>query len=94
MIAAAPAGTQASFYRSAAGAEVDLVLELPGGARWAIEVKRSSAPTVSEGVHLAVADVKAVATFVVYPGPDEFPLARGVLALPLAALLARLAAKH
>ena len=92
LIAAAPAGTQASFYRSAAGAEVDLVLELPGGACWAIEVKRSSAPTLAKGVYMAAADVKAQASFVVYPGETEYPMGRDVLAVPLLALMARLKA--
>lgn len=31
LIAAAPQNTEASFYRTAAGAEIDLVLALPGG---------------------------------------------------------------
>ncbi len=92
LIAMSPAGTQAFFYRSPAGAEVDLVLELPGGMRWAIEVKRSSAPTVSKGMHLAAADVQAHALFVVYPGLVEFPLGQKVLALPLGAMVARLVA--
>ena len=38
ILAAAPDGTDASFYRTSAGAEIDLVLDLPGDQRWAIEV--------------------------------------------------------
>ena len=40
----APPGTEACFYRTSAGAEMDLILALPGGPLWAIEVKRSVAP--------------------------------------------------
>ena len=40
LIAAAPQGSQANFYRTSAGAEIDLVLTLAGGRRWAIEIKR------------------------------------------------------
>lgn len=41
LIHAAPAVTMPGFYRTSGGAEVDLLLELPGGKRWAIEVNRS-----------------------------------------------------
>lgn len=84
LLAAAPPATQAFFYRSAAGAEIDLVLELPKGQRWAIEIKRSSAPTVSRGFHTAAADLAATARYVVHAGRDSFPLAHGVLAMTLA----------
>ena len=43
LLAAAPERTADSFYRTAAGAEIDLVLDLPGGGRWAIEIKRAMA---------------------------------------------------
>ena len=48
LLAAAP-GAGVSFYRTAAGAEVDLVLEL-GGSRgsWAVEIKRGLDPGVSQ----------------------------------------------
>ena len=92
LIAAAPEGTQAHFYRTANGAEIDLVLDLPGGRRWAVEVKRSLAPTVSKGLHLGVADIEADEVFVVYPGDSEFPVSAGVTAVPLLAMVRRLAA--
>jgi hypothetical protein len=44
LLAVAPDRTQASFYRTAAGAEIDLLLERPGGGCWAIEIKRGLAP--------------------------------------------------
>ncbi len=91
LIAAAPEGTQAFFYRTAAGAEIDLVLDLPGGRRWAVEVKRSSAPKVSKGLHLGAADIQASEVFVAYPGDGEFPVSAGITAVPLLALARRLA---
>jgi predicted AAA+ superfamily ATPase len=91
LIAAAPEGTQAFFYRTAAGAEIDLVLDLPGGRRWAVEVKRSSTPTVSKGLHVGAADIQASEVFVAYPGDGEFPVSAGVTAAPLLALARRLA---
>ena len=83
LLAAAPPAAQAFFYRTAAGAELDLVLELPKRQRWAIEIKRSSAPSVSKGFHIAAADVKATARFVVHSGSESFPIAQGVRAVTL-----------
>jgi uncharacterized protein len=74
LLVLAPRGTEANFYRTAAGAEIDLVLTLPGGALWAVEIKRSSAPSVTRGFHLACADLKPAKRFVIYPGEDRFPL--------------------
>src|SRR6266566_1003111 len=74
LIAAAPQSTEASFYRTSAGAKIDLVLTLPGGQLWAIEIKRSSAPTLEKGFHFACADLKPKQRFVVYPGHERFSL--------------------
>jgi hypothetical protein len=82
----APAGTEASFYRTSAGAEIDLVLVLPGGGLWAIEIKRSSAPTVEKGFHIASGDLKPKQRFVVYPGEERFPLGSDTEAIGLRAL--------
>ncbi len=81
LIAAAPSGALASFYRTAAGAEVDLLLELPGGARWAIEVKLGLAPKCERGFHAARDDIQPDRTFVVYPGTTRYPMAPGIEAI-------------
>jgi uncharacterized protein len=78
-----PSGAQPYFYRSAAGAEIDLLLELPRRQRWAIEIKRSSAPSLSRSFHIAADDLKASARFVVHAGAESFPLANGVRAMTL-----------
>jgi hypothetical protein len=49
LIGVAPAETTASFYRTSAGAEIDLLLALPNGDIWAVEVKRSLSPTLEKG---------------------------------------------
>ncbi len=67
------------------------MLDLPGGRRWAVEVKRSSAPKVSKGLHLGAADIQASEVFVAYPGDGEFPVSTGITAVPLLALARRLA---
>lgn len=86
LIAVAPTSTQAFFYRSAAGAELDLVLELPKRQRWVVEIKRSSSPSVSRGFHTAATDVKATARWVVHAGHESFPLGQDVRAVSLADL--------
>ncbi len=84
LIAAAPKGTEASFFRTAAGAEIDLLVKLPGQVKpWAIEVKRGLAPKVERGFHLACDDVKPTRRLVVYSGIERFPLAEGVEAISL-----------
>lgn len=90
LLAVAPPSTDAYFYRSSAGAEIDLVLELPRQQRWAIEIKRSSAPTVSKGFHIAATDLAATGRFVVHSGAESFPMPNGAKAVILSDLQAAL----
>lgn len=83
LIAAAPEGTEAHFFRTAAGAEIDLLLSLPGGRVWAVEIKRSLAPKVERGFHIACDDLKPERRIIVYPGTESFPMSHGVEAMPL-----------
>ena len=76
----------ASFYRTAAGAEIDLVLDLPGGRRLAFDVKLGSAPSPTSGFRSGLNDVKPTAAFVVYPGRERYPLGPGIEALPVTLL--------
>ena len=91
LLSAAPDSTNASFYRTGAGAEIDLVLEFPGGRRWAIEIKRGLAPKVEKGFHFAREDLKPERSFVVYSGKERYPLMKGVEAIGLSELAAMLA---
>jgi uncharacterized protein len=86
-----PQRSQAFFYRTAGGAEMDLVIDHPGGERWAIAVKRSLTPTLSRGFHQAHADLNPHHSFVVIPCEGRFPLAPGVDAVGLAELAAQVA---
>jgi len=78
-----PWNWHAFFYRTAAGAEVDLVLETSRGERWAIEVKRSEAPRLEKGFHNACQDLKPDRQFVVYSGRDRFHLTSEAQAIGL-----------
>ena len=94
LIAAAPRGTEASFCRSSAGAEIDLVLKLPGGALWAIEIKRTTSPKVTRGFHIAAEDLGAEERMLVYAGNREVPGQGSVRAMPLASALKMLTARQ
>ena len=80
----------ASFYRTAAGTEVDLVVDFAGGERWIVEVKRSLAARVSRGFHLALTDFAPTRAFVVHAGDDRYPLSAAVEAIGLGELAAAL----
>jgi predicted AAA+ superfamily ATPase len=86
LIRAAPDRTQASFYRTATGVEIDLVLELPGNRRWAIEIKRSLAPKLEKGFRVALADLDPDKAFLVYPGEERYPKGDGIEAIGLRTL--------
>ena len=73
-------------------AEIDLLLELPGNKVWAIEIKRSSAPKVSRGFHLACDDVAATRRIVLSSANGKFPMAGGIEHVPLLALMQELQA--
>jgi predicted AAA+ superfamily ATPase len=83
LLAAVPVGTEPCFYRTAAGAEIDLVLEMGKKERWAVEIKRGSTPSVSRGFHTGCADLKATRRIVVYPGEEAFSLGQNIEAMGL-----------
>jgi predicted AAA+ superfamily ATPase len=90
LLACVPPQTQASYYRTAVGAEIDLLLELPGNKVWAIEIKRSSAPPVARGFHVACNDVAATRRIVVSSANAKFPMAGDIEHLPLLVLMQEL----
>ncbi|MCC6171035.1 MAG: ATP-binding protein [Gammaproteobacteria bacterium] len=93
LIGAAPRGSEAYFFRTSAGAEIDLLLTLPGRRQpWAIEIKRGLAPKVDKGFHLACESVRPERLSVVYGGVERFPLAAGVEAVSLVDLCEELSA--
>jgi hypothetical protein len=93
LITAAGPHVSAHFFRTSSGAEIDLLLHWPSGELWAIEVKRSLAPKVERGFHVACNDLQPQRKFVVYPGLESFPLGHDIQAEPLTALCRQLALK-
>ena len=86
LLACAPPRTEASFYRAASGAEVDLVLTFRDGKSWAIEIKRGFSPVLSAGFFSALQDVNPEKSFVVYGGEERYRLRPGVEAIHLCQL--------
>ena len=87
LIAAATTAS-VSFYRTSNGAEVDLVLEFRNGQTWIVEVKRSTAPTISKGFFVAAADLGAARKLLVAPVEHPYPINDGVEVMdPLMAAL-------
>ena len=92
LLAVAPPRTMPGFYRTASGAEIDLVLELPGKhGLWAIEIKRGLTATPSKGFHIARDDLAPRRSFIVHSGEDRYPVSGTVEAIgvrEMASLLA------
>ena len=84
LLIASPPGTAASFYRTRTGAEIDLVLELPGNrGRWAIEIKRGLTPSPGKGLYIAREDLEPMRSFIVHSGNERYPLAQNIEAIGL-----------
>ncbi|MCX5644741.1 MAG: ATP-binding protein [Phycisphaerae bacterium] len=75
--------TAACFYRTSAGAEINLVLQPPGGeSPIAVEAKFSLDPRPAKGFWSALDDLQPARSFVVYPGTEFYPLGVNAWALP------------
>lgn len=86
-----PANWTASYYRSTNQAEIDLVLEFGSKEVWGIEIKKSSAPTISSSFHRACEDIGATKKYVVYSGADRFPMRGDIEAVGLIEFLGMIA---
>lgn len=83
LLSCLPVGVTPWFYRTSAGAEIDLVIEQGSVKKYAIEIKRSLAPTLSKGFHLGCEDIGATHKFIIYPGKESFPATHGATVLSL-----------
>lgn len=79
------------FYRTEDGAEIDLLFERGGSIDMVIEIKRSTAPTLSRGFNQARQALKPREAYLVHGGADSWPMADGVTAIGLRELMQRLA---
>jgi predicted AAA+ superfamily ATPase len=83
LLSCLPVGVTPWFYRTSAGAEIDLVIEQNIQKKYAIEIKRSFTPKLSKGFYLGCEDIAATHRFIVYPGKERFPVGKDVTAIPL-----------
>jgi hypothetical protein len=74
LLQAAPPRTSPSFFRTAAGAEIDLLLDIPGHGLWAIEIKRALAGRPEKGFHIACDDLKPDRRYLVNAGRGQYPI--------------------
>ncbi len=89
IINALPPTARATFYRTAAGAEIDLIIEFSAKERWAIEIKRSiSNPAPSKGFYVGCEDIQATRQVVLYPGEERFRIDAKTEVMPLRILMA------
>jgi len=87
LISVAPDRTLASFYRTSAGAEIDLLLEFPGlTEKWAIEIKSGLSVKLTKGFYNAVEDIRPDKSFVVYAGDERYPVSESVEAISVSEL--------
>lgn len=95
ILSSAPEPTRASFYRTSAGAEVDLLLELPGHPKpWAIEIKQSSVPKPSRGFHESLKELMPERAFILYGGEDHYSVSAGIEAIGLRGICEVLGKEH
>ena len=87
LLNAAPINTSAGFYRTSNGAEIDLVMDVPGYGVWAIEIKRGIASPPRRGFYSACEDIAPARRFVVYPAGEAYPLGAGLEAVGLRTML-------
>ena len=88
IIATVPADRQVFFYRTAAGAEIDLLFLDGTGKPVAVEVKYSLTPKPPRGFLSACTDLACQRAYIVYPGTEVYPLSRSITALPVGNLSA------
>ncbi len=85
-----PNSAQTYFYRTAAGAKIDLLIKFSSKELWAIEIKSGVAPQIQKGFYQACDDVKATKRYVVYGGDDSFPISNDTTVISIVKLLQKI----
>jgi predicted AAA+ superfamily ATPase len=85
-----PSRAETCFYRTAAGAEIDLVITMPSSETWAVEIKHGVAPKLGKHYSQTCDDAGAVHKYILYGGDDEFPVGNDVKIISLAGLMEKL----
>ena len=68
----------ASFYRTADGAELDLIVEEAGQIKLAIEIKLSNTPKLGKGTTIALSDLGNPPLLLVTPSAEDHQLSKNI----------------
>lgn len=77
--------TDAAFWATHQGAEIDLILRR-GGRLLGVECKRIDAPRMTPSIRIAIEDLGLERVAVIYPGTKRYKIADRVEAVPLSSL--------
>ncbi len=87
LIAAAGPSRAPFYFRTSSGTEADLVFERAGKVEMVIDIKLSTAPVASKGLHAVRDALKPRATYLVHGGADEWPMPGGITAISVNGLM-------
>jgi len=76
------ADRDAYYYRTHAGAELDLLL-VRHGKRFGFEFKHEDAPTITKSMHITTQDLALKRLWIVYPGEHRYVVSDRMEAVPL-----------
>ncbi|MDT8427257.1 MAG: ATP-binding protein [Pseudomonadales bacterium] len=85
-----PIRAETYFYRTAAGAEIDLVIKMPSSEIWAVEIKYGVAPKIGKHYSQTCDAVGATHKYILYGGEDEFPVGNDIKVISLPGLMEKL----
>lgn len=83
IISILPPRVRPYYYRTAGGAEIDLILEFGIDEKWAIEIKKGSSFSIERGFHEACEDIEPHKKFIIYGGSEQFPMRHDITAIGL-----------
>lgn len=86
IIALKPPELDVYFYRTQAGAEIDLVLTKGLQVKTAVEIKYSLTPKLTKSSVNAIAELSPKKIWIIYPGKESYPISKDVWTLPAAQL--------
>lgn len=77
---------QAFFYRTADGAEIDIVVESALKIKFAVEIKLSNTPTITRGTTTALQDLGNPPLLIVTPEAADYPIRENAWVISIATL--------
>lgn len=83
IISILPPRVRPYYYRTAGGAEIDLILEFGIDEKWAIEIKKGLSFGIERGFYEACEDIGPHKKFIIYGGSEKFPMRHDITAIGL-----------